>query len=268
MSKTWGTKKQSKTVYVAAKVQIGKSKIRVTPLDPESNERYECSRSKAPEDIQPGEWVVSMAEDGDTIYSIKPIEGMFKLKFTGFAKGEEEKIPVPKHTHYMYTDPKTQKQTAIDYDHFTATFEIIEVGGETDAKEVGMTLVKKLRYHFYDDEGNVGFDKARSKYTDELKDWLEVLGVFEEGEMKYSENILPELEERISREGRKFLGTVKDGFLSSIIVAKAPQKKQKAPTKQVEEEFEEEPEVVEEDLDELSDILSEPEDWDEEEFED
>ncbi len=221
----WSTRQSKKSVKLNAKIRAGKSAVQIIPLDGDVNTKYVCRLENCPENIVAGEWRVSMTEDGERIYSIAPIEGMYTLKFIGFAKGENEKIPTPQHAHYEGTDQETKKPFVTDYDYFTALFEITGApNGDEDA--VGMVMTKRLRYYFFNDNGVVGFDKPRSKYTGELKDWLADLGAYDQGTIPYSENILPDLENRLAKLNRKFMGTIKEGYLQSIVVSKAKQVKE------------------------------------------
>jgi len=266
----WSTRQSKKSVRINAKIKVGKNSVQIIPLEGDTGAKYVCRLENCPENIVAGEWRVAMTEDGERIYSIAPIEGMYNLKFMGFAKGENEKIPTPQHAHFEGVDNETKKPFVTDYDYFTALFEITGApNGDEDA--IGMVMTKRLRYYFFNDNGNVGFDKPRSKYTSELKDWLADLGAYEGGVIPFSENILPDLEERLLKLRRKFIGTIKDGFLQNIVVSKAKPKAMPEPvvdedvdfgnTVDDEDEFDDDPVVSSaEDAKELDEFID---DWDE-----
>lgn len=267
----WGTRKSAKSVRLNARIKVGKNSVQIIPLEGDVGAKYVCRLENCPDNIVAGDWRIAMTEDGERIYSIAPIEGMYNLKFIGFAKGENEKIPTPQHAHFEGVDQETKKPYVTDYDYFTCLFEIIGApGGDEDA--VGMIMTKRLRYYFFNNNGVVGFDKPRSKYTGELKDWLADLGAYESGELEYSENILPDLEERLIKLRRKFIGTIKDGFLQSVVVSKAKGKVSKPDEVEVkvedleDDDFgavfdEDEPNVKEANIDDFDEDFDE--DWEE-----
>lgn len=259
----WNTRQSKKSVRINAKIMLGKTKVQIIPLDSDEGEKYICKLENCPDNIAAGEWKVSMSEDGEKVYSISPIEGMFNLEFSGFFKKEEDKIPTPQHAHYEGKDPDGSAYSS-DYDYFTLIFDITGAPSGDEAA-VGMTVGKRLRYYFFDDGGVVGFDKPKSKYCSELKDWLADMGVFDGGTLSFSENILPALEKRIIKANKKLIGTIKDGYLINVVESKLAKAKKAEPV-EVEEEINEETEpetkpMVDDDFGASFD--DEEEDWEE-----
>ncbi len=210
--------------YGAGSVKISKTAVRIV-LDDDPDSVYEFSLKDAPENAKAGHWWIGMSADGERLWSISPINSAAKLAFEGFSKTEGQ-LPAPKHIVKEGTDPKTGSPYKSEYDQFTALFKIV---GSDDPDEVGMIVTYTLRYYFFNNDGQVGLDKPRSKYTVQLADFLDASGATQT-EMNYSENILPALERRILEAGRLYNAIIKEGRIDSLSpILHKPGKKQEEP---------------------------------------
>jgi len=194
-----------------AKIQINKKlgKARVTfkdkKFDTGSNE-IDLNLNECPDNVRPGIYIVSMSANGSTMYSIAPVEGAFVGKVDHFAAKEGEK-PAPK-THDKY-----------HYQYWTVVLKI------TQGDEKGMEVPFTLRYWFMPVEEEikgktyttVGIEVHDSKYYIPLVDFLKVTGVWEQGPIQYTDNILPTLEKRMLDADKEFGFLVKEGFVREII---------------------------------------------------
>ena len=141
MSRGWKPKK--KTVATGygprgqAKVLLSKSgkTVRVIFEDEELGQA-DVARKNCPDNIQTGNWIVSLGAKRDKVYSIRPIKGVFLGKFKTFTS-EKEKPPAPKMDRW-------------DRISFTTILIIME------GKEKGMEVPLTLPYWFYEDQDDEG----------------------------------------------------------------------------------------------------------------
>jgi len=208
----WQTKSnpRMKGLYGVATIRPGKTAIKVlleaTETRPE--QMFEFALDKAPADIRAGKWFVSIAGDGSQLYSFAPVQGAFTCKFLKLACPEGQ-LPAPKHYTMTFKDDKGHEGIS-EYDAFTALLEIV------DGKDAGLVIPYFLRYYFGEVDGNVAFIKPKSKYTQQLTDFLDATGTFEKGAMAFSENILPALEARLKTANCKVMVIIKQGRVDAI----------------------------------------------------
>lgn len=164
-----------------------------------------------------GPYSISLNEDKDQMTNIKPYQGMYTVKVKEFASAEGES-PSPK-TKEGSKDGKTWT-----YEQFTPILEIIS------GEESGMTVPYNLRFSQYgkplyvpflvsinDKEIEViGHPNITSKYLIQLDEFEEASGLWNKGPIPYQENPLPLFEKRILGENKKFMVTIKKGWVDSI----------------------------------------------------
>jgi len=233
MAEKWKVKTQtaSEKIRGLASVKVSKDKVKVKFAD-NPEEVFECTKENAPSTVKSGDWWVSMSVDGERMFTINPVQGAFRAKFVKLASAEGQ-LPAPQHFRKEGVDQKTGKTYVSEYDYFLPVFEILD-GEDEDAQ--GMSLTKFLRYYFAEENGEVTFSKnpVKSAPQRDLIDFLEVMGVFEKGPMKYSENILPALEKRIKEADRTVMLIIKEGNIQSM--TPLVNKKKSAPVEEPEEE--------------------------------
>jgi len=193
-----------------ARVQINqeKQKVRVTFKDPSivSNPIVLPLSNCQCTPMYEGMFMVTMSKDLEKLYSIRPINGVFKVTTFRFVKDAND-VPVIKQ------HPKW------DYQYFTVMLQIV------DGNYKGLEIPYTLHYNFgefVDLEGNhvVAYTKvgANSKHTPRLREYLTFAGAWEEGALAYKDNVLPDLETRILKARKTFNVIVKDGWIDSIFI--------------------------------------------------
>ena len=191
--------------------------------------------------LKPGTWYVQLSGDETEIYSFRPFAGNFKGKVTEFvAKDGEE--PRPKVREYKNKEGHDYTITT-----FTVLVDVLE-----PEKSVGISIPMTLRYNFREamdgDKSVVGLPD-RGRHSKFLEEFCDLAGVWSRGPIKYSDNVLPEVEKRVLQADKSFMFIIKDGWVDTLYEVDEP----------VEEDdwTEDEPkETVKESDDELS--------WDEE----
>ena len=180
---------------------------------------YKVLREDLPEYAQ--EWsldaaFVTMNGDNETVFSMRPVSGVFTVRTTGFSRqGDADEPPAPQQ--------RTGKYGV--YYTFNALLEIVK------GKFQGAIYPFYLYYKFADYDGVVGI-KGDGASSMKLMDYLDCVGVWEEGEIEFDDNILPVLEKRIKKAKKMFQIVVKKGYVESVL--------------EVEVETDEEPEPEEE----------------------
>jgi len=185
-----------------AKIEVHQSKPLVRLLL-DTGEKIVLSKDNCPNIVINGEFYVTLSDDQEKLFSIKPIEGLFLCQVSRFAAKPGE-APAPKTFH----------GDKWDYQYFVVMLKIIE------GKLAGIEIPYSLRYYFADVDGEVGLSHPGSKYHPLLADFLEITGVWEKGPIKYQDNILPILEKRILAAKRKFNVLVKDGWVDRVFTLK------------------------------------------------
>jgi hypothetical protein len=210
MADRWGTRvyDKQKSLRGEASVRVTKSTVRVAFTDDPEN-IYEIPLDKAPAIVKPGKWFVSLSAKGDKMYSLYPKEGAFSLRFKEIAHVQGQ--PPARTAYKSHWKDNSGKDMETDYEAFTMIFEIVE------GPCAGMQVAKFLRYYFVaSQDGFVLFDKPRSPHTKTLSDTLDSLGVFDKGQMKFSENLLPAIQSRTLAANYPLMGILKDGNLESL----------------------------------------------------
>lgn len=186
-----------------------KAQVEVHPKKPlvrlhlEDGEWIVLNKADCPQVVVNGDFYVTLSEDKQKMFSLKPIEGLFVCQVSRFSAKPGEP-PVP----------KTFQGDKWSYQYFVVMLQIIE------GNLKGIEIPYSLRYYFADVDGEVGLSHPGSKYHPLLAEFLEITGVWEKGPIKYQDNILPVLEKRILAQRRKFNVLVKDGWVDKIFVLK------------------------------------------------
>lgn len=190
---------------------------------------YKVLREDLPEYAQ--EWsldaaFVTMNGDNETVFSMRPVSGVFTVRTTGFSRqGDADEPPAPQQ--------RTGKYGV--YYTFNALLEIVK------GKFQGAIYPFYLYYKFADYDGVVGI-KGDGASSMKLMDYLDCVGVWEEGEIEFDDNILPILEKRIKKAKKQFQIVVKKGYIESVLeveIEGGDEEDEKPVKKHVEEEEEE-----------------------------
>jgi len=161
--------------------------------------------SEWPDEINPkllpgNEWMVNLTgKDNDEIFSIRPVDGYFEVKFVGFPHKDGEP-PVPKYmADWKYPD--------------TVFFALLEIVGGLDAAK-GMTVSAMLPYRFdADEDGNVMYTKVSDRSnTVKTMEFMDLVGA-DKTPMKFSENILPDIQRRALKSKTMFGIFLKNGYV-------------------------------------------------------
>lgn len=158
-----------------------------------------------PKKVSSHEWNIRLGQN--EIFALSPWKGMFEGKVIGIA-AKEGKKPTPKLKEYNF-DGKD-----VSYLQFTILIEITNGLAGT----IGATVPCTLRYNFGEDaEGNVEYTHygANSKHSPRLDAVITAAGVWDEGEVKFSDNILPKLEKRMLKAGHTLAFQIKDGWINA-----------------------------------------------------
>lgn len=142
------------------------------------------------------------------LYSILPTEGTFHVKFTGFASAPGEE-PTPR-THVNRNAFRDEDVEELRTYAFNT---IVKAHNEY---LTGITVPITIRYDRFvpDEDGFVGVI-GRSKPAQLLLDFLEATGV-DEIDYKWSDNILPELQDDILNAGKVFSVRIEAGWVTKI----------------------------------------------------
>jgi hypothetical protein len=177
-------------------------------------------RSDCPENVQNGKWFVTLSSAEDIMFNLYPDKGTFEVRVKEFISGEDG-IPEPRLKHVSFM--KDGKENSYDYEYFMVIGEIVNSPSAN-----GMEIPLMFRYHFdsikEDGVDVTCYSKPRSKYTNDLIDFFVATGVLDFGAIKYSDNILPEVEKRVLQNNRTFAVTLRDGWMvsGSIMAIESP----------------------------------------------
>jgi hypothetical protein len=219
-----------------ASIQWSDTKCKISFEELETS--YKVLREELPEYAQ--EWsldnaFVTMAGDNESVFSIRPVSGVFTVRTNGFSRqGDADEPPAPQQRTGKYGT----------YYTFNALLEIIK------GKFSGAIYPFYLYYKFADFDGVVGI-KGEGDSSKKLMDYLDCAGAWDDGEMEYDDNILPALEKRIKKAKRQFQIVVKNGYVESVLDVEIeddeePVKKHK-PIEEEEEKPAKKSKIVEED---------------------
>ena len=165
---------------------------------------YKVLREDLPEYAQGwdlSEAFVTMDGSNETVFSIRPVSGVFTVKTNGFSRqGDGDEPPAPQQ--------RTGKFGI--YYTFNALLEIVK------GKFKGAIYPYYLYYKFSDYEGVVGI-KGEGASSIKLMDYLDCAGAWDAGELEYDDNILPALEKRIKVAHKQFQIVVKKGYVESVL---------------------------------------------------
>jgi hypothetical protein len=198
-----------------AQVQFHPSKplVRVVVQGEEGapNKTYTINKEDCPATVREGTFMVSLSADGKKMYGIRPVNGVFKLRFKEFpSKKDTDPAPVTK-------EAKGQKGT-FSYQTFTAVFTIEE------GTFKGMEVPGYFSYNFEETTEDIPgrgpqsvaqISHPRSQFTKTLIDFLTVTGLIQKT-IPWKENLLPLLQRMILKENRSFSGGVKQGRVDSF----------------------------------------------------
>jgi len=196
------------------------TKVKVIFKD-EPNLPVILDRENCPDYVKNGVWYTTISSSEDTMFGMYPEKGTFEVKVKEFPGGEDG-IPEPKLKQVSFI--KDGKDNSYEYEYFMVIGKIVNHPSFVD-----MEVPLMFRYNFDEiiDDGEkvAAYSKPRSKYTNELVDFFEATGVLEFGAIKYSDNILPEVQKRILQNDRTFMVTFRDGWMvnGSIMPAENPE---------------------------------------------
>jgi hypothetical protein len=175
-----------------------------------TKEEYIIKLSEQEEKMKPfiraGNWYVNLNSEKNKVYGIRPLTGIFKMQFLKIA-ASEDKEPAPR-TNTQYKDP---------FDEWTVILRIL------DGDEKGMEVPINLRYWFVeevkDGKSIVGYEfhPKSPDHMPRLMSFCDYFGVWDYGEMKYSDNILPEIQKRCLTAKKSVKVMMKNGWVDSFI---------------------------------------------------
>ncbi len=215
----------------------------------EDGKKHKIARTKETKNLFPGLWFIQLNKEEDSIQTFRPVNGSFEGVVEKFSAREGEE-PAPKTKLVSFT---RKDGTAVDYEkvYFWVIIKIVR-----PEKYAGILVSKEFRYNFREVTVNgqslVTF-ASKGDRTRDLEEFCDLTDVWNRGAMKWSDNVLPELEKRILREGKHFMFIMKGGWIDTLyevdITAQA-EKKQDAPDDDWEEDTvnDIEPDVEEDEL--------------------
>jgi len=206
----FGTNGQVKIVEVAD----GKVKFMFREQDKDGNFGETLKLLVKVEDCHPvalvGTWACNLSSNKDRLYNVRPIQGVFPAHFKEFRAPKDEQ-PLPK-----------MSSGKIEFQHliFRPLFELTR----DDVKGMLVEYQWGLDYNFteFDDaEGNkiVGYSKSldKSTHTQKLNEFMESVGIWDRGAMKWQENLLPIMQRRALDANKKLLVHIKNGNIENLI---------------------------------------------------
>jgi len=174
-----------------------------------------------PQKLSGRTWYIRLDNDNKGIYSIAPQSGMFTGRVQRFTS-QEGVPPTPKLKEYTY------EGRLVQYYQFVVLIEIVD----GDDACVGMTIPYVLRYNFGEDaEGNTEYTfwGKNSKHSPRLHEFLSLVGAWDNGAIKFSDNILPELQRRILKAAKTFKFVIKDGWIDTLYADQVSEVSEVAP---------------------------------------
>lgn len=142
----------------------------------------------------------TMTKDGKRVLYASPWSGEFEVKFIGF-KAEENSAPVPD-VH--------QGKKGKAFSTFTPILEVVEGGWK------GLKYFNSLYLNFGADENEMLAVTGGGEGSDNLADFGDCIGV-DFNSIPYSENPLPEIQEKALEIGRTFKIVVVKGWIKSYL---------------------------------------------------
>jgi len=164
--------------------------------------------SKWPEGILPKllpgyEWSVKLCgKDGDEIFSISPLNGYFEGDFVEFS-------------HKVGEEPAQKFMENWKYPDFVF-FAILKITKGLPAA-VGMCVTAMLPYRFdVDEDGNTKYTKVSDRSnTQKTIEFMNVTGA-DDTSLVFVDNLLPTIQKRILKNGRKLGFLMKNGYVDSF----------------------------------------------------
>jgi hypothetical protein len=199
--------------------ESGKAKVRIKNKRvyvkfEESGDIYKFRQTRDLAKLKPGTWYIQLNGEEDEIYSFRPFSGSFKGKVESFAAREGEE-PRPKVKEYTNKEGKNYTITS-----FTVLVDILE-----PEKFAGITIPMVVRYNFReakDGEKSVVGLPDRGRHSKFLEEFCDLTGVWDRGPIKFSDNVLPEVEKRVLKADNAFMLVLKDGWVDTLFEADEP----------------------------------------------
>lgn len=190
---------EKKTKKGEAKVAIKNGAAIITFVDDGEVFRID----PAPQGMVRGHYRISLNSDLDDVSSATPWLGVMRCRFVRFFKRSNDQYPSP--------TSKTNEYGT--YLQFSATLEVV------DGEFSGLEFPVYLRYQFAPDDdgsGNIAVTpKGGKKSAKFLADFLDAIGLGEVP-IKFSDNVLPEIERRAKKVAKTFKVATANGYVSSI----------------------------------------------------
>ena len=165
-----------------------------------------------------GKFSFNMNAAKDTLYSIHPAVGIFDVRFDSISMKKDATIPEPFHKVGDRTT-KDGRSYHEDYKGFVANLVI------TEGDNADMLIPYILRYYFqpFEMEGETvaGVTGIGKRYGDQLVGFLDATGLWAQGPMKYSDNLLPLIQKRALALAKDMVVVMKDGWVDSLIAKDA-----------------------------------------------
>lgn len=142
----------------------------------------------------------TMSKDGKRVLYATPWSGEFEVKFVGFRAGKDQD-PVPE---------VRQGKKGKPFSTFTPILEVVEGNWR------GLRFYNSLYFNFGADENGMLAITGGGEGSDNLADFGDCIGV-DFNSIPYSENPLPEIQEKALEMGRTFTVMVVKGLIKSYI---------------------------------------------------
>jgi hypothetical protein len=216
MSKKWAkVKSTGGSISGVGTLELGKTKVRITFEDADKGQ-YTLPLSVLDDlPFEPKEgkdYYIALNGKGDTVYNIRPAQGIFTVRCVDFIRPDKDQTEAP--------EPQTRSMTR---DGKVNTWRIFSIKLEIVDHPVysGVTLTAQLPYDWFmqADDGSVGLrePQKQSNHYDNLESFLDFSGAFETVIDWDDENILPALLTVIKKAKKKFDVEIRDGYVTHYI---------------------------------------------------
>lgn len=161
------------------------------------------------------EFQFTFSEDKTKLFGVKPLVGMFKGRVVKYI-GDGDAPPMYRTKSYTY------QNSTVEYQYF-----LVEIEITSPAEFTGIQFTHMLRYNYRmaeDGKNQVVGYASKGKHTEHLIEFDDVVSVWQFGAMAWSENILPEVQDRVLRAGKEFQFSMKDGWINDVYPLVSPVK--------------------------------------------
>lgn len=193
-----------------ARISIARNVVTVTMA--ENRETFSIPKADCPTNVRNGTWYVNLNRDGTRMFSLRPMAGIFEVKYLKMAAAENQD-PKPYHD-----SGARRRADGTTYNVDRLMFKVILTIANGD--NAGMEVPLNMEYAFDNVDGTAAIQNRRARAVQQLIRFFEVHGLMDEGiVIPYSANILPDLDELLLSHKRKFGIVMAKGWIDSIAPA-------------------------------------------------